>query len=558
MPIRRGCILGLFLILTTSCFADVSPTDQQRAIQQQDRTLLEEQRRLDEQRQQQLRKSQETPKEIRVLPHQESRVIEGPLSTFQINEIHISGNTRFHASIVERFTRNYENKQLTQNDITALLRDLTNLYLEHGYITSRASLPTQNLRSGTLAVHIQEGSITALQFSDSPTKNQQKLWSAFSTGVGQVLNVFDLDQGLENLHRIQGIQCTFQLVPDLHVIGGTQVIIEKKGEPSGIRSRALYDNIESISWFPRQFILSKDDLFQLNDTWQTSLSQVTGKKDAQQKSLSVNGSLPLGHNTLSLALSDIQYSSVIAGETLNFLSSGQTQSVVFQWDKIFYRDQRTKLLLHTELALKDTVSYIDTVKSEVGSRKLRILGIGLSADLGAFTFSTTYFKGLKGLDAKKDPSDIQAGEPRAQFEKWVADTSVFYPLSNGSLPMSYRLTGHGQWSGHTLYGSERASVGDEYTVRGFRGEAQDGDRGGYIRQDVSVGLLGVQWLAGVDVGRVSFADDDRDITLVGSALGVSGVIGTANWDLTLGIPIHATDRLQHSGAEWYLRTSIGL
>ena len=555
---NSGYVLGFMLILTTVCFAEVSPTDQQRALQQQDRTVLEEQRRLDVQRQQQLRKAQETPKEIRVLPHQDSRVIEGPLPMFQINQVHISGNTRFHSSIIDRLTRNYENKQLTQNDITALLRDLTNLYLEHGYITSRASLPTQNLRSGTLAVHIQEGSITALQFSDSPTKNQQKLWSAFSTGVGQVLNVFDLDQGLENLHRIQGIQCTFQLVPDLHVIGGTQVIIEKKGEPSGIRSRALYDNIESISWFPRQFILSKDDLFQLNDTWQTSLSQVTGKKDAQQKSLSVNGSLPLGHNTLSFALSDIQYSSVIAGETLNFLSSGQTQTVTLQWDRIFYRDQRTKLLLHTELSLKDTVSYIDTVKSDVGSRKLRIVGIGLSADLGTFTFSTTYFKGLNGLDAKKDPADIQAGEPRAQFDKWVADTSLFHPFEIGSLAMSYRFTGHGQWSRNTLYGSERASVGDEYTVRGFRGESQDGDRGGYIRQDVSVGLLGVQWLAGVDVGRVSFADDDRDITLVGSALGVSGVIGTANWDLTLGIPIHATDHLKNSGAEWYLRTSIGL
>jgi hemolysin activation/secretion protein len=66
----------------------------------------------------------------------------------------------------------------------------------------------------------------------------------------------------------------------------------------------------------------------------------------------------------------------------------------------------------------------------------------------------------------------------------------------------------GQYSLETLYGSEKIAIGDFNTVRGFKGSSIVGDRGFYLRNDLSLadltfiwsGLKGFRIFTGFDYG----------------------------------------------------------
>lgn len=52
--------------------------------------------------------------------------------------------------------------------------------------------------------------------------------------------------------------------------------------------------------------------------------------------------------------------------------------------------------------------------------------------------------------------------------------------------MSYQFRLGAQYGFDSLYGENQFSIGDEYTVRGFKGGAGSGDRGFYISQTVTI------------------------------------------------------------------------
>ena len=48
--------------------------------------------------------------------------------------------------------------------------------------------------------------------------------------------------------------------------------------------------------------------------------------------------------------------------------------------------------------------------------------------------------------------------------------------------------GVGQYSPDVLYGSEKISMGDEYTVRGYKGDSISGDKGYYVKNEFAYNL----------------------------------------------------------------------
>ena len=83
--------------------------------------------------------------------------------------------------------------------------------LSRGYIITRALLPEQDLSSRTLRLALVPGVVRQVKLADPSMWGTWK--SAFPTRSGDLLNLRDLEQGLEQMKRIASQDADMQIEP---------------------------------------------------------------------------------------------------------------------------------------------------------------------------------------------------------------------------------------------------------------------------------------------------------------------------------------------------------
>ncbi len=91
--------------------------------------------------------------------------------------------------------------------------------INKGYVTSRVSLPEQNLSEGTVQVQLHVGRVSELR-AYKLTERGRRLedrwlsWrGAFPLGRGDIFNLRDLEQGIEQMNRVPSQTVTAKLEP---------------------------------------------------------------------------------------------------------------------------------------------------------------------------------------------------------------------------------------------------------------------------------------------------------------------------------------------------------
>lgn len=470
-------------------------------------------------------------------------------------------------------TASYAGKCLTLEQINALLAEIGNWYLDLGYVTTRAYLPPQDLTSGVLRIVVVEGRAEELRFRpDQPVR--RRLVTAFPRVKDEVLNIRDLEQGLDQLNRLPSNDAKLKLEPGTQ-IGGTTVIIEN-ASAKPYRFSYTEDNSGSKSTGVRQRTLGVeiDDPLGLNDAWTLQFKpNASGSEDFGSRTLSGSASVPYGYWTLGYSESWFRYVSTIQATTQSYRSTGISRQRKAALERVVFRGQDSKASLEGALIHKETRNFIADTLLETQSRKLSIAGLTLrhSTRLGGGTFNASagYEQGLRILGAKKD-HQIAANDPRAQFHKWSADVSYARPFQAGERNFNASTSVSGQWSPHTLFGSERVSVGGLSSVRGFKEENASGDVGGYLRNELSwyapksgVGTLDKAFgqiapYAAIDAGWIKSdpAEDREGGTLSGWAVGLRTLGGIVTLDITWAEPISMPGFIHREAHEVY--ASVGV
>ncbi|MGF6655015.1 hemolysin activation/secretion protein [Paraburkholderia youngii] len=102
--------------------------------------------------------------------------------------------------------------------LDTLTKGLQQVILSRGYITTRVLLPEHDLSTGTLKLALVPGVIGKVRFADPATRGTWK--SAFPTRDRSVLNLRDLEQGLEQMKRVNSQDVSMQT--DRHYFGASQ------------------------------------------------------------------------------------------------------------------------------------------------------------------------------------------------------------------------------------------------------------------------------------------------------------------------------------------------
>lgn len=111
----------------------------------------------------------------------------------------------------ERLVAPYRDQCLSVAQINTLLKAITHHYLERGYVTTRAYLPAQELASGQLIIVIVEGRLESLD--SSALASSRELAMAFPGATGEVLNLRELEQLVDQLSRLPSRQVELELSP---------------------------------------------------------------------------------------------------------------------------------------------------------------------------------------------------------------------------------------------------------------------------------------------------------------------------------------------------------
>uniref|UniRef100_UPI002B479CDC ShlB/FhaC/HecB family hemolysin secretion/activation protein n=3 Tax=Aeromonas TaxID=642 RepID=UPI002B479CDC len=427
--------------------------------------------------------------------------------------------------------------------INALIRDVSQWYLAQGFITSRAFLPEQDLASGTLTIAVLEGRVERIVVDGQPDRITRTLFPGL---VGEVLNLRDLEQGVDQLSRLRTLSYQLDIQPG--TAAGQSIVNLKGSRELPLQGSLEFDNSGQQSTGEEQgrMSLSADNLWSLAEQWSLGGSRSTdGRAAHDTTSWQAGLSLPYGYWLFDAGYQYSDYRNDLLSRGYVYDSRGNTRTSTGTLSHTLYRDGQSKVSAVLGITHRQSRNFIMEQLLESSSYRLSSLRSGLNlatrVDHHFFTLNPTLTLGTDWFGADSDRGRPVA-TPRAQFEKW----GLFGSYSTAWQQLGWLSTLYGQWSPDTLYSVERVSLGGDASVRGFKEQSLSGDVGGYLRNELSWQAQTPAWLGqwrgwlALDMGRVDLGNQgDRWRGMVGTALGWEQRYRHVAGNLSVGFPISA-------------------
>lgn len=454
-------------------------------------------------------------------------------TSFYIKQIQLDGVPK-ELSFLNKIARKHEQKHVTVSDITNIRNAFQRKLLDKGYVTSQVYIPEQNLNAGTLQFMVMPGRVEDIRYSDSSAHGPWR--TAFPVRPGDILNIRDVEQGLEQMKRVSSQSVTMKLLPGTSV--GTSIIELSIKQDKPVHGSISFDNsgLESTGVYQGSFTSSFDQVFRANDTFTMSLSgDLSGSGSIKgTRAASLNYVIPHGKDTFSLSFSKSRYHQTIQSNPYDFIYSGKSTTMKAKWNHVWSRTQREKRAFDISISTRHNHRFINDMEIPVQALRTTSMEFGVSNRkyIGNATLYTRlgFQWGIGALGAQPEhKASVAMGGPTSRYHMWLVDVDYRKPFIMGHRPASFTSSFHGQWvqGGKRLYSVDTINIGNRYSIYGFDGEyTLMGDSGWYVRNEVSsvIPRLNTEVYLGLDVGAVYGKSTEALVgrTIAGTALGIRG------------------------------------
>lgn len=442
--------------------------------------------------------------------------------------------------------------------------------IARGYVTTRVLAAPQDLSTGTLTLSLVPGRIAAIRLTpdSSPTLlgNSALLITAIPARPGDLLNLRDIEQGLENLKRAPTVEADIKIEPSTapNAKPGDSDLVVKYVQAKKWRVTLSLDDSGTKATGRNQAgaTVSLDNPFGLNDLFYVSANHSINSHFLSEPSYGTEGqtahySLPLGYWMLGFTASNSRYHQTVEGYNGGIIYAGKTNNAEVKLSRLIYRDQSRKTTVAIKGFRRESRNVIED--TELPDQHRVVGGWEFSLNhrefIGDATLdgTLTYKRGTGAFGARPAAEEIafangssQVLDGTSRLKLYTAEVSVNAPLkfNIGGSDQKFRYSGlvRAQWNRTPLTPQDRFAIGGRYTVRGFDGETSLlGERGWLLRNDIgwAAGQSGVELYAGIDYGRVG----GRSVAwllgnhLAGGVIGVRGAWRGLNYDVFIGAPI---------------------
>lgn len=445
------------------------------------------------------------------------------------------------------------NQCLGTQGIDIIMARIQRAVIDRGFVTTRVLLPPQKLNSGTLTFTLIPGRIHTIRFAEG-TPSRATQWNAFPMQRGDLLNLRDIEQALENFKRVPTVTADIQITvaKEADAKPGESDLIINWQQPRFFRLSTFVDDSGSRSTGKYQggVTLSLDHPLMLNDLFYLTLNHDLGGGEAGDRGTrgyTVHYSVPYAKWLFSFTQNGFHYHQTLPGPFRDSVYSGESDNSEIKLSRVLYRSRALKTTAALRLWSRQSRNFVNTHEQRHQQRRMAgweaSLNQRVSIQTATLDTTLTYRRGTGMLNTLLAPEEhylIPDGSSRPQI--LIADINVSVPFKIKNQSLQYSLTARGQWNYTLLVPQDRFSIGSRYTVRGFDGESSlIGERGYFVRNELTwlLGETGQSLYTGLDYGEVGSPIDCRcqlGKRLMGGVLGLRGGFKGFTYDLFIGQP----------------------
>lgn len=436
--------------------------------------------------------------------------------------------------------------------INLAMSRVQNAIISKGYITTRVLAAPQNLNSGELQLTVIPGRVNQIRFAEGVTPRATK-WNAVPIRKGDILNLRDIEQGLENLKRAPTAEADIKITPaeDANAKPGeSDIVIDYRQRfPFRLTLSADDAGFDSTGKYQGGITLAGDNLLMLNDLFYVNYNHDLGGGEHGKRGSeghTMHYSLPIGYWLFGFTTSSHDYHQAVAGLNQSYVYSGRSQNSDIKASRLVYRNAINKTYLSLRGFFKKSSNFIDDTEIEVQRRRTAgwELGFGQNWFLGQslLDYQLAYRRGTGAMNALKAQEEA-FDEGSSHMETLTLDATFSLPYAVqapwGRQNLQYVADIRMQSNFTPLTPPDRFAIGNRYTVRGFDGQLTlSADRGWFLRNDFSAwfGESGQAIYVGLDYGEVGGQSSDLLLgkQLAGGVIGMRGGYRTLSYDLFLG------------------------
>ncbi|WP_223484341.1 ShlB/FhaC/HecB family hemolysin secretion/activation protein [Pseudomonas sp. A-RE-19] len=475
--VARLCLALLCLSPLNLAHAAPTPGETDLIRERQDRLLEEQRRRLEE---------------LKELPGKEAKPTQptapADVRCFPIKDIELKGADSLSDGEKNRLLKPYIGQCLGVTQLNELLKVITDLYIDKGLVTSRAYLPQQDLSAGHLKVLVVEGKLEGLKGAEGSKLSERELGMAFPGKSGDLVNLREIEQMVDQLNRLPSNQAQMELSPGKNV-GGSEVLVKNTPQKPW-RAGLSRSNDGQRSTGEQQWGTTFD--------WDSPLGladqlMLRGGHDAMtdhqhtSNNAMLNYSVPWGWWNFSYTYSQSEYRSQAQANGFNFKQTGDSENHQLHAERVIHRDALSKTSLSTGLSYLRTNNFIEDSKLKLSSNRISEaqFGINHGRRIGSafVNLDLGMQQGIGAFDAQGN-GHPGPGEPDARYRKYTATASYLQPFKLWGESFSFSSLMTGQRSEDVLFSPQRTSLGGQSSIRGYKDQSLSGDSGGYWRNDL--------------------------------------------------------------------------
>jgi len=474
---------------------------------------------------------------------------------FPISEIALTGEDAARFAWALKAADDAVGRCLGSAGINTVIGKVQNALVAAGYVTTRVLAAPQDLLGGQLQLLVVPGRIRAIRFAAPADKDGPSWRNAVPASPGDILNLRDIEQALENFKRVPTAEADIDIVPG-DLPGDSDLVIKwRQAFPVRLSLSADDSGGKSTGKYQGGASVSLDNLFGWHELMYFSANRdlPAGGAEAEHgtRNYALHYSMPAGYWLLSLNASHYRYYQSIAGANQNYIYSGTSGNVDLKAARVLYRDAARKTTAALRLYQRRSNNFIDDTEVQVQRRQMGGYELSLSHKefVGDATLdgALTYKRGTHIFGTLAAPEE-EFGDGTSRPAIVGADATFTQPFALGAARLQYQANWRGQWERDRLIPQDRFAIGGRYTVRGFDGESSlSADRGWLLRNELSWSVNGQNQLyLALDHGEVGGerADLLAGASLTGGGLGWRGQLGGAQIDVFIGRPIRKPERFR--------------
>jgi len=398
----------------------------------------------------------------------------------QVNRIEVIGSTVLSSEQLNRITKPFEGSTVSFQELTSVIDEINQLYLEQGYTNSRSILEPQTIANGIVQIRVVEGTLEKIEVEGTQGLNPNYVRSRVNLGVGTPLNTTKLEEQLRLLRAdplFKNVEATLRSGSG----PGQSILVVRVTEADPFEASVSFDNYSPPSVGSERLGIN------------TSYRNLTGNGDelaASYYRTTTGGAdvfdfsyrIPLNamNGTLQLRAAPNR-NEVTQSPFDEFDIRGESQLYEISYRQPLIRSLREEFALSIGFAYQSGQTFTFAGPTpfgfgpdEQGVSRTSVIKFGQDYlrwdSLGVWSLRSQFSFGTGLFNATTNPDSI----PDGRFISWLGQVQRVQLLNKNNLLI---LQADLQLTPDALLPSQQFIIGGGQSLRGYRQNVRAGDNG---------------------------------------------------------------------------------